>query len=126
MTDIQMIDELDQKIAKLQAARDALAEAYGQGPAMSSPVRRGRPVMMKKVATKTGTRRQMSPEARAKIAEAQKRRWAGVAAGKEAVVARKAVAATKRAEKGGYRPRTKKATTPVTVEAPSADVAAAE
>ncbi len=113
MTDIQMIDELDQKIARLQAARDALAEALGDVPAMQSPVRRfnNRPYVANRgpVAKKApGQRRQMSPEARAKIAEAQKRRWAGVAADKAAVVAKRVAKKESAPAKGGYRPRGKK------------------
>jgi len=61
-----LIAELDKQIAQLREARDLLA-------ATVSIRRRGRPA---KKQTSRGTKRTLSAEARAKMAAAQKRRWA--------------------------------------------------
>lgn len=69
----QLLTTLDQKIAALQVTRNQVAEAFGMTATTTAERktttagRRGRP---------PGTGRSMTPEARAKIAEAQKRRWA--------------------------------------------------
>jgi hypothetical protein len=64
----QVITELDAQIAKLQAARNVLAELNGNGA--------GRTV-------KAGPRRTMSAAARKRIAAAQRARWAKVRAAKK-------------------------------------------
>ena len=68
-----LIEEIDAEIARLKAARSLLATAP------DSEVRRGRP----RKTTETSTpvqpakkKRNLSPEGRARIAEAVKRRWA--------------------------------------------------
>lgn len=68
----RIISEIDAQIAKLQQARALLAGAA------STPVSRGpgRPKGSLTAATKKRSKRILSPEARKKIADAQKRRWA--------------------------------------------------
>ena len=61
-----LIAELDKQIARLREARNLLAGA-------ESAKRRGRPPVKAKATRK---KRVLSPEARAKMAAAQKRRWA--------------------------------------------------
>ena len=64
----QMIADLDRQITSLTTARNALAEAHGVGTKVAG----GRP------------KRTMSAEGRAKIAAAQKKRWALVNEAKSA------------------------------------------
>jgi hypothetical protein len=77
-----VIKEIDLQIARLQTARAALS-----GTA-TAPVakRRGRPPASLSIAAsapaKKGKRRGMSPEGRARIAAAQKARWAKLKSGK--------------------------------------------
>ncbi len=72
-----IISEIDAEIARLQQAKALL----GNTVSVSAVIKRkpGRPPASAKtqpVAKKTGKRRTMSPEGRAKIAAAQKARWA--------------------------------------------------
>jgi len=83
-----VIAEIDAQIARLQTARAALSAT--STPAAAAPVakRRGRPPASAKVnltaaaapakAAKKGKRKGMSPEGRARIAAAQKARWAKI------------------------------------------------
>jgi hypothetical protein len=61
-----LIAELDKQIARLRDARNLLSGEK------SAPARRGRPAK----STDGRSKRNLSPEARAKMAAAQKRRWA--------------------------------------------------
>jgi len=61
-----LVSELDKQIARLREARDLLAGTV-------STRRRGRPSTK---SAPTRKKRTLSPEARAKMAAAQKRRWA--------------------------------------------------
>lgn len=115
----QMIADLDQQISSLQTARQALAEAHGVGAALHTVG--PRKFALTKVAG-AGTRRTMSPDARRRIADAQKKRWAlvnkakGGASKKVAakkVVAKKVAAPAKKT--GGYRPKTKNVPVPAAV-----------
>ncbi len=77
----RIIAEIDAQIAKLQQARNLLENSESSAPAADKP-RRGRPrkdaaatpAAPKKAAGKP--KRNLSPEARKRIADAQKRRWA--------------------------------------------------
>lgn len=120
----QMIADLDSQISSLQTARQALAEAHGVGSALQAGPRRG--VRLAKVATGR-VRRTMSPEARAKIAAAQKLRWAKVAGNQgdtKKNVAKRVAAPVKKA--GGYRARAKKASAQPVAETVAAPEVVAE
>ena len=75
MNTAKMIAALDEELARLRQVRDLLA-----GGASEEPVKRkrGRPAKtaMKTVAPAVVKKRNLSDEARQRIAEAQKRRWA--------------------------------------------------
>jgi hypothetical protein len=64
----EILQTIDAEIARLERAR-ALLNGH------TAPVKRGRPTSSTGITT-TKPRRKMSPEARAKIAAAQKARWA--------------------------------------------------
>ncbi len=87
-----IVSQLDAEIAKLQQARTILA-GIGTLPAIVETKRRGRPKgsisKSKVVAVLEPTKRTMSPEGRARVAAAQKKRWAAKrkAAKKEDAVA---------------------------------------
>lgn len=69
-----LIDQIDSEIAKLKRAREALAVLSSSGMPQ-----KGRGRLPKTASTAPGaapTRRTLSPEAKAKIAAAQKKRWA--------------------------------------------------
>ncbi len=78
----RILEEIDAQISKLQQARELLA---GSEPRSAAPAKKsvGRPrkdtaqasAPAKQPAT-GGKRRNLSPEARKRIADAQKRRWA--------------------------------------------------
>jgi hypothetical protein len=68
MDTTEIIETIDAEIARLERAR-ALLNGH------TTPVKRGRPTGSTDITT-TKPRRKMSPEARAKIAAAQKARWA--------------------------------------------------
>ena len=77
-----VISAIDKEIARLQEARSILA-----GDETDTPVakkRPGRPATKKAVAAprKTSGKRVLSAEARKRIADAQKKRWAAQKAGK--------------------------------------------
>jgi hypothetical protein len=81
-----VIHEIDAQIARLQQARAALA---GTSTGSATGKRRGRPpgrpkgsVNMAASGAKRKRRGGMSPEGRARIAAAQKARWAKIKAGK--------------------------------------------
>lgn len=74
----RIIAEIDAQIAKLQQARALLA---GVGPTEAATTQRrpGRPKKVTVTASPAGRKRSkrvLSPEARKRIADAQKRRWA--------------------------------------------------
>jgi hypothetical protein len=79
----RIISELDAEIAKLQTIRSQIA-GYSAAPAAAAAPgkvagRRGRPKGSKNAVKKTAAkkaRRVLSPEARKRIADAQKKRWA--------------------------------------------------
>lgn len=73
-----MLAQIDAEIARLQQARAALVALESTAPVRRGP---GRPPKSTSVPTKS-TKRTMSPEARARIAAAQKKRWAAQKAGK--------------------------------------------
>jgi hypothetical protein len=64
-----IVAALDEEIARLQNARSLLAGS-------ASPKRGGRPPQSKPAVTRAPKRRTLSPEARKKIADAQRKRWA--------------------------------------------------
>lgn len=77
----QILEALDAEIARLQQARNILAAALPSSG-------RGR-----KSASRTkGTRRELSPEARKAIADAQRKRWAKVKSQKKAAAKKEAPA----------------------------------
>ena len=67
MNTTSLISELDKQIARLREARNLLAEQAGM------PARKGRLARAKAAAPR---QRVLTAEARAKMAAAQKRRWA--------------------------------------------------
>jgi hypothetical protein len=72
-----IIDQIDAEIARLQQAKTLLAAAGISSPVPA--VRRGRPKKNNEAPTPSKTakkKRKLSPEGRARIAEAVKRRWA--------------------------------------------------
>jgi len=74
MNTAKMIAALDEELARLRQVRELLA-----GDAPEEPVKRkrGRPAKAAvKTAPPVSKKRNLSDEARARIAEAQKRRWA--------------------------------------------------
>ena len=71
-----IIAELDQEIARLQKAKSLLISSTG---AVAPTERRGRPKRSAEATTPNKAakkKRNLSPEGRARIAEAVKRRWA--------------------------------------------------
>lgn len=75
MANKEVVAAIDKEIARLQQARDILA---GSGDEEEAP--RGRAVAKqvtkRRVGRPAGTKRVLSPEARKRIADAQKKRWA--------------------------------------------------
>jgi hypothetical protein len=70
----RILAEIDAQVAKLLQARALLA---GSGPAPVAKKAVGRPRKVVAAPTKkTSVKRSLSPEARKRIADAQKRRWA--------------------------------------------------
>jgi hypothetical protein len=65
----EILAAIDTEIARLQEARNALA-------GMSGAKRRGRPSASASMSKTTRKKRVLSPEAREKIAAAQRKRWA--------------------------------------------------
>ena len=71
----RILAEIDAQIAKLQQARALLAGSSSTAPAVKKAV--GRPRKSAATSSKaTPKKRILSPEARKRIAEAQKKRWA--------------------------------------------------
>ncbi len=72
---MNLIELIDQEIARLQAAKALLSEAVAGSTVGRRP---GRPssVVATPAKARTRKRRSLSPEARARIAAAQKKRWA--------------------------------------------------
>jgi hypothetical protein len=69
-----ILAQIDAEIARLQQAKSLLAAS--QAP-IAPPVRRGRPPLNSgESANSAKKKRKLSPEGRARIAEAVKRRWA--------------------------------------------------
>ncbi len=76
MANKEVLAAIDKEIARLQQARDILA---GSGEdAEETPRSRGaaKQVTKRRVGRPAGTKRVLSPEARKRIADAQKKRWA--------------------------------------------------
>jgi len=71
----QILSQIDAEIARLQQARKAL-EGIGASGTVAAPKRRGRPKGSANTAKPAKRTRNLSPEARKRIADAQKRRWA--------------------------------------------------
>ena len=76
-----ILSEIDAEIAKLQSVRATLTGLSGSIPGVPSVSsgRRGRPKGSRNTPKAVGaakTKRVLSPEARKRIADAQKRRWA--------------------------------------------------
>ena len=78
MANKDVVAAIDKEIARLQQARDILA-----GEEEATPRARGaaKQVVKKKVGRPAGTKRVLSAEARKRIADAQKKRWAAQKAG---------------------------------------------
>lgn len=74
----RILAEIDAQIAKLQQARTLLAGSSAPGPVVKKAVGRPRKTAAPavKAVAATGAKRNLSPEARKRIADAQKRRWA--------------------------------------------------
>ena len=80
MPNKDVLSAIDKEIARLQQARDILA-----GGESEPTVRRGRPAKSaeaKRTTKAAGGKRVLSPEARKRIADAQKKRWAAQKAAK--------------------------------------------
>jgi hypothetical protein len=77
----EILIALDAEIARLQHARSLIAGS-------SEPKRRGRPAKSAPSATSAPRKRRLSPDARKKIAAAQKKRWAKQKAAKQIQVTR--------------------------------------
>ncbi len=73
-----VLEAIDNEIARLQQARNILAGEEDEDGSRAAT----KPASAKKrVGRPTGTKRVLSPEARKRIAEAQKKRWATQKAG---------------------------------------------
>jgi hypothetical protein len=81
MANKEVIAAIDKEIARLQQARTILA---GEEEEEVTPRSRGaaKQVVKKRVGRPAGTKRVLSAEARKRIADAQKKRWAAQKAGK--------------------------------------------
>jgi hypothetical protein len=77
----EILTALDAEIARLQHARSLIA-------ASGEPTRRGRPAKSAPSAVPAANKRKLSPEARKKIAAAQRKRWAKQKAAKPVEIAR--------------------------------------
>ncbi len=77
----EILSAIDTEISKLQQARAILT---GYSDPIAAPTKRGpgRPKKISSEPAKKSAKRVMSEEARAKIAAAQKKRWANTAAKK--------------------------------------------
>jgi hypothetical protein len=74
----RILSELDAEIARLQHIRATLSGTIGTPPAALGQKKRGRPKGSKNNVSAAPVKksRVMSPEARKRIAEAQRKRWA--------------------------------------------------
>ncbi len=72
----RILAEIDAQIAKLQQARALLGGTTTPAPAVKKSVGRPRKIVAAPVTKKAAGKRALSPEARKRIADAQKRRWA--------------------------------------------------
>lgn len=97
-----ILEALDQEILKLQQVRALLATNIANTPITN---KRGRPKgstnKSAAAAVPTPTKSTMSPEGKARIAAAQKKRWAAI---KKAKTFKPAVVAKKQAEKQNAKP----------------------
>ncbi len=76
MNRADILEALDEEIAKLTQARQLIQGSNGFGPALAKFVAEG------SGRVQSAGRRNMSPEGRKRIAEAQRLRWAKYKAGK--------------------------------------------
>jgi hypothetical protein len=130
MNTSEILEAIDEQISKLQQARDLLADAPAVPAAKPAAAgkRRGRPKgsVNKKaeVSAPVVTKRTMSAEGKARIAAAQKARWASQrkTAAKSAKKSAKSAATAKKAVKGVTKPKLAKKSTATKVPAtPLAD-----
>ncbi len=75
MANKEVLAAIDYEIARLQQARDILAGESEDGAGRNRGAAKQVPAK-KRVGRPAGTKRVLSPEARKRIAEAQKKRWA--------------------------------------------------
>ena len=68
----QIVSEIDTEIARLKSIRSLLSGSYSPTPTRG----RGRPKGSVSATPKKTTKRKLTPDARARIAAAQKKRWA--------------------------------------------------
>lgn len=80
MANKDVIAAIDREISRLQQARTILAGEDEETPRGRGPAKQV--VAKKKVGRPAGTKRVLSPEARKRIADAQKKRWAAQKSGK--------------------------------------------
>ncbi len=80
MVNKDVLAAIDKEIARLQQARHILAG--GEEEASPRGRKAAKPVVKKRVGRPAGTKRVLSAEARKRIADAQKKRWAAQKAGK--------------------------------------------
>lgn len=73
MANKEVLAAIDKEIARLQQARDILAGEEETAPRGRSAAKQ---VVKKRVGRPAGTKRVLSAEARKRIADAQKKRWA--------------------------------------------------
>ena len=66
-----LVEAIDREIAKLREVRRILADGDGE----PADARSSAPATAKRAGRPKGAKRQLSPEARARIAAAQKKRW---------------------------------------------------
>ena len=105
------VAEIDAEIARLKQVRALLSGT--ESPAVAK--KRGRPAGVVTAAAKPAkaakkkAKRTLSPEARKAIGDAQKKRWAKIAAQKKAAAKATAKPAAKAAKKAGSKPTVKKA-----------------
>ncbi len=74
MANKEVIAAIDREIDRLQQARTILAGEEEEASPRGRPA--GKQVTKKRVGRPAGTKRVLSPEARKRIADAQKKRWA--------------------------------------------------
>ena len=82
MPNKDVLAAIDKEIARLQQARDILAGGDVEVTDRRRATTTTKPAAGKRAAKSTGRKRVLSPEARKRIADAQKKRWAAQKAGK--------------------------------------------